>query len=80
MQKTSKCAKDRIKEHKAAVNIKYEQSLIYQHTRQMEHHFDFNDTKVLQQQKSTEPRRIIEPIYINLNPTAINICYQLPQQ
>ena len=44
---TSKCVKDRIKEHKTAVNRKYEQSIIYQHTRQTEHHFDFVNTKVL---------------------------------
>ena len=79
---TSKCVKDRIKEHKTAVNRKYEQSIIYQHTRQTEHHFDFDNTnfKVLQQQKSTGPRRILESIYSNLNPTAVNRCYQLPQQ
>ena len=55
-------------------------SLIYQHTRQTEHHFDFDNTKVLQQQKSTSPSRILKSIYSNLNPTAINRCYQLPQQ
>ena len=46
----------------------------------MEHHFDFDYTKVLQQPKSTGPRRILESISSNLNPTAINRCYQLPQQ
>ena len=78
--KTSKCVKDRIKEHKTAVNRKYEQSLIYQHTHQTEHHFYFHKTKVLQQQKSTGPRKILESIYSNLNPSAINRCHQLPQQ
>ena len=61
---TSKC----IKEHKTVVNRKYEQSLIYQHTRQTEHHFDFDITKVLQQKKSTGPSKILEFIYSNLNP------------
>ena len=56
---TSKCVKDRIMEQKTAVNRKYEQSLIYQHTRQTVHHFDFDNTKVLQQQKSTGPRKIL---------------------
>ena len=77
---TSKCVRDRIKEHKTAVNRKYEQSLLHQHVRQTEHHFDFENTKVLQLQKSTGPRRILESIYSYLNPRAINRCYQLPQQ
>ena len=49
----------------------YQQNKDYE--QKTEHLFDSRNTKVLQQQKSTGPRRILESIYSNLNPTAINI-------
>ena len=53
----------RLEEHMKDIRIEKENSLVYQHSRDTGHSFNFNDTQVLQQNQNVWQRRRLESFY-----------------
>ena len=60
---SSKVVGDRVKEHSSNVWRRYQGSLIYKHSNETGHEFDFDNPKVLNSSKFTGTRKYLESLY-----------------
>ena len=68
---TGRCLQDRINEHKKDVRKKNERSNIYQHVRNTEHEFKFEEVKVLDEANAIK-RRFLEEVHTLMNRDTTN--------
>ena len=69
---SSKVVGDRVKEHSSNVRRRYQGSLIYKHSNETGHEFDFDNPKVLNSSKFTGTRKYLESFYSVADQNSIN--------
>lgn len=69
---TSRVLKDRITNHKSDCRLNKNTSTLAQHYLSFNHYFDYNNTKILQNENNYFKRSFLEMVEISLEPRAIN--------
>ena len=74
---TGRLVEERMAEHQRDIRNKKRESLVYMHTEQYGHTFDFTNVRILARSNDPKTRRKLEGIYTHRNPHAINRAWEL---